>query len=171
MDNNELLKNIYAQLTALFNSLNKKGNYRQEIIGDYHKIVKRLGLEFHGLYSWDDFTIPSSAQKTLSLAFDGILTYDGDVVRSKIEQLISVLENLIADKSISGHKVPTIHEVRLQDIKEIKDILAKIDKIKKMLKVFLKRAEENFLIKVLILIGALSAGGSVLYWIIKKIVH
>jgi len=155
MEKHELIKIKCDQLKGLFESLDKKTNYREEIINDYHKIISNL-IGLLTLNNLEDYQIPSSALSQNYSPFEKY--YDGDIVRSKIKQLISVLESerqIIENrnKNIRKFNANSNEEITLSLLfkKELKKISNYIDRIR-------NKIEKNLLIKIIILIGAVGGG-------------
>lgn len=159
MEKQEKIKIICDQLKGLFESLDKKTNYRSEIINDYHKIILNLtGLLT--LNNLEDYQIPLSALETgpFISPFEEKY-YNGAIVRSKIKQLISVLESeyQIIEKTKKQLKPNLKTEITLTYLvnKELSNLLINIKK-------HIPKIEENSITKILILIGGIGGGIAIL---------
>ena len=158
MEKQNKVKIICDQLKGLFDSLDKKSNYRKEIIDDYRKIISNLDSVL-SLNNLKDYNIPVSAlESSLYISPFEERLYDGGIVRSKIKQLIAVLESeyqIIENKSKNDDKsrITSSEEITLMSLikKDFKKIPTYLDSVR-------SKVEENLLTKIIILIGAVGAG-------------
>lgn len=161
----EILKIVHSQLKGLFDSLDKKGNYREEIIKDYHSIISHLRGHL-SLNNLDDFKIPPSALVDELFPLPDSFNeryFNGQIVRAKMRQLLSVVEGeLSLLQKERQSKYPKQLEITLWSLihREIKKILLVIDKLR-------IKIEGNLLVKILILVGAVAAGIFVILSVIK----
>ena len=145
------------QLKGLFDSLDKKYDYRSEIVSDYHKIISNLtGLLT--LNNLEDYHIPDSALNQQYSPIDEKY-YNGGIVRSKIKQLISVLESeyQIMEKTEKQIKPDNNSDITLTYLmkKAMNNLLKNIKK-------HIPKIEDNLIIKIIILIGAIGGGIAIL---------
>lgn len=156
MEKQEKVKISCDQLKGLFDSLNKNTNYREEIINDYHKIITNLTGQLT-LNNLEDYRVPASALNEGYSPFEEKY-YDGGIVRSKVKQLIAVLESeyqILENRSKNNNTtiLKSNEEITLSLLikKEFNNFFKNIHK-------YIQKVEENLVVKIIIIIGAIGGG-------------